>query len=634
MPTIAKNIALEQFRTRFPVCFPAIDGDGEVSYISDLLHQDSAHYGMIPLSLSSGVTGSFSEFTEEMQEKYSGSVFPCYTLQSWLDEFIAYFDTLKSLGCRVPFMSMSAYSESVYGYVSTAAADADALFNEHGGFKFYKWLVDNYFVMFDCWFELEDVFSQDYDRIAEIVANLGCERIPYPAALKLYGRMKDWMEKFSGVDDCNKLDDCCDCETYFSYGGDDMVEALESWLETIEGNMVHNDSVISGDTELMNSLIPRISLDVPITNKMEDFGVFEIMAVDFVPGRMYEEGEVCIYDNDVWICVSDNGYESDEFSPEVGGVTIWRTFYEYSGKTIYDTSSYVNISGRTVSSLSSFSLAGQTNDNLGNALPGNFTPFSGSTVIQPPEGTLLDFPYLPGTVSNESIAVDNGSVMTNIYSGDYLERIVFFAKDSEGDVISATTRTCEINSDTPNESIQGTVLAAESYSGYTDGKIYADFVYIKGAEYQYVNSGEGVSVSASTPYLECTDHCTLEEATCQYWLSEKESYPVKYWKVDFDVEEVYSEEKRTTTDVCMCDFSTVSGYTWQKENGFMSPVFRKEEMLWFSHKETPKDNIYINRGYATVLDRHLRIGEAFNYEQLEKYGNGMFQIFNADEDTI
>jgi hypothetical protein len=63
-----------------------------------------------------------------------------------------------------------------------------------------------------------------------------------------------------------------------------------------------------------------------------------------------------------------------------------------------------------------------------------------------------------------------------------------------------------------------------------------------------------------------------------------------------------------------------------------SPLLRKEELLPFWNTESPVDNIYIDRGYATALDRHLRIGEVGNYEQLEKYGNGIFRIFNADED--
>ena len=50
--------------------------------------------------------------------------------------------------------------------------------------------------------------------------------------------------------------------------------------------------------------------------------------------------------------------------------------------------------------------------------------------------------------------------------------------------------------------------------------------------------------------------------------------------------------------------------------------------------ENPVDNIYIDRGYATVLDRHLRIGEISTYEQLEKYGNGIFQMYDVGSGDV
>ena len=50
--------------------------------------------------------------------------------------------------------------------------------------------------------------------------------------------------------------------------------------------------------------------------------------------------------------------------------------------------------------------------------------------------------------------------------------------------------------------------------------------------------------------------------------------------------------------------------------------------------ENLTNNIYIDRGYATVLDRHLRLGEISSLEALEKYGNGSFNLINLEEETV
>jgi hypothetical protein len=133
--------------------------------------------------------------------------------------------------------------------------------------------------------------------------------------------------------------------------------------------------------------------------------------------------------------------------------------------------------------------------------------------------------------------------------------------------------------------------------------------------------------------IDFIDHCTIECDVCQYCMSKTESYPLRYYKVNMDMETHFSDEYQRYVNVYMSDFiMKPSGFAGRRHNA--KPFLRKEELLPFINSETPVDNIYIDRGYATVFDRHLRIGEITNYEQLEKYGNGIFQIFNADEDIV
>ena len=158
-------------------------------------------------------------------------------------------------------------------------------------------------------------------------------------------------------------------------------------------------------------------------------------------------------------------------------------------------------------------------------------------------------------------------------------------------------------------------------------KIYADFTYYRDCTF----SGSSVAISGET-YVKCIDHCTIEDDTCQYHISQTESYPIRYYNVIKDVEKRYSDENNIEVDVAMCDFFFKPS-VFNDIPVVMTPVLRQEELLGFSRLEKPVDNIYIDRGYATVLDRHLRIGEVRDFEQLEKYGNGLFELFDDDKEV-
>ena len=130
---------------------------------------------------------------------------------------------------------------------------------------------------------------------------------------------------------------------------------------------------------------------------------------------------------------------------------------------------------------------------------------------------------------------------------------------------------------------------------------------------------------------EFVDHCTIDESVCQYHISETYPYPLRYYKVNMDTETRFSYEHDKTVSVDMCDFIfNISKMTPMKHKA--TPLFRKEELLPFANAEIPVDNIYIDRGYTTVLDRRLRLGEITSYEQLEKYGNGIFKFPDDGED--
>jgi hypothetical protein len=172
---------------------------------------------------------------------------------------------------------------------------------------------------------------------------------------------------------------------------------------------------------------------------------------------------------------------------------------------------------------------------------------------------------------------------------------------------------------------------AESGETSIDMTMHADFTYYLNA--LVTINGNGVVRRIHDNAVKCVDHCTIEADSCQYALSATESYPLRYYKVGYDIERKYSGDSGKEVDVCMCDFHFKPS-DFASEKGTASPLLRKEDTLWFSQVENPTGDIYIDRGYATALDRRLRVGEIDSYEQFEKYGNGIFQVIDTDEELV
>lgn len=663
METIVKQISLEPYITRFPVCWPSLK-DGEVVYVNpyEINNNPLVNYGKIPLGINENVIHqSYSVFTTEMWNAYSGETLSYNTLQEWFTMMLSYRRVLSDNECHGKFESMKDYYENNYikGGDLTYAQEQDELYMLHGGDAFYKWLINNYFILLD----LEDAYDEEenpeiteafsYPEWKEIILNCGGPLITFPSAVILLAKMSAFYEKFEGKE-CGDEEECCDCVDYYACGGKVMYELLFDWVEQIQLNIDANNvdvDILAEDEKRV--LYPTIDIRTLLKVKMEDFGIFESIATDFKPGHDYQKGNICIADDDVWIFDTDDEVYNEMYFDS----SRWSRYYDYyKNQTVYneethqyekvhenefiEMSDMPDMSGRTVSSLDSFLRVEETVDGMGNTLPGYFRPISSSTFIQPGENDTLGLMYSPGTYINAKVIIDNGRAKTtgslegNVYEGDVLFEIRFFCKDWNGNELSVTSISNFEGQDTMN-AINRCIAHANTLNEEgvtpTDGNIYADFIYYKGCTF-IIDSYDRVVPSGET-YVRCVDHCRLEESSCQYHLSQTEAYPLKYYNVIKDVETVYSVESECNVDVCMCDFSFKPSQ-FNPASVVITPIFRKEELLGFSRSETPMDNIYIDRGYATVLDRHLRIGEVRNYEQLEKYGNGIFQIFNSDEDVV
>lgn len=644
MEILNKKISLEPYITRFPVCYPSLF-NGEVNYLNPNSEEaiNLAQYGKMPLGINEdSIRQYYDDFTEDMGEKYGGKVLSYAVLQRWFTEMLEYRKMLYSNSCHGKFDNLVDYYTRTYGGVDiTNAQQLDEIYQSRGGDEFYRWLTYHYFVLLD----LEDVYYSkagiirtDYPLYSDwcgVMMNLGTSKLTYPAAMRLYGKFSTWHELYSEMkDECSTSDSCCDCVDYWSMGGNVMYQILSGWTGNINRYILEdNEAVRDLSDEARSLLYPEFDVSVNIKSKVEDFGVFSPFSVNFNPYITYTSGETCIYDDDVWIKTSD----SDTTPPS--GWTRYSDYYysttEHSGETISQ-SLIPDTSGRTTSSLDDFVINGDTVDNLGNLMPGYFRPSSASTVVQPAENSLLSLPYVPGKYANASTIVGGNKVIDKVYFGDVLYSIRFYGKDINGDVLNGSEQIVSADESVSLDDVMGKLQICVDVVNTentipSDGKLYADFTYYKGCTFT-VGDDKAISVSGDT-HLTCVDHCTLEETTCQYHLSQTEAYPVRYYKIVKDEESVYSDDQGKYVQAYMTDFFfKPSGFT-QTQN-VVCPVLRKEELLDFSMVEKTVDNIYIDRGYVTVLDKLLRIGEVRDFEQLENYGNKMFDIYNADEGII
>ena len=53
-------------------------------------------------------------------------------------------------------------------------------------------------------------------------------------------------------------------------------------------------------------------------------------------------------------------------------------------------------------------------------------------------------------------------------------------------------------------------------------------------------------------------------------------------------------------------------------------------MRWLTSPKKVSTNIYIDRGINTALDKHLKLGEVTTLEALLNYGNGSFNVADAE----
>lgn len=634
MENVFVKISLEPHKTRLPLIFPSII-DGKVNYVSSgstLEDRKNGNYGGIPLNLEPKIVGYLNKFTPEMAEKYGNyeKVFSYSEILEMFTFFQKYYSYLYSN--ESVYEDMQEYVNSVR--VTTegekeSLLEMDKTFKEYGGNKFYKWLIDYYFGMID--FHMEYCNYHDISIGETPLKWIKCvEKLPsvlyYVDACEFYHRIVQMHDKFKDIDNiskCASIEACCECAEYFSYGGNELYDILSAWMERMANNLEYLKNV-------SNNEVANISLSVNFKKKIEDFGNFHIFSKEFIAGEEYNIGNVCTYNNEVYVLIDGKGFKIDESTGiPIFDPTCWEkyiTCYNRKNKDygieLDNISDDYIISGRTSSILEEFQ--SYSMDVMSNPLPGIYDNSNLAGCPHPSENTVIQLPYKIGEVINMERIDDTH------YKGDILYCAHFYPCDANGNEIGSVKFSTYAN-ENMMESINQAIENAHELE-YWDEIVGVDFEYYKGAILAYAYGAFEVTKKNGKPLgVKCIDKCRLELKNTLYYLSANDSYPIQYYDINYDLETRKDNTYGKDVTCKMCDFYIYPKcYEGNYNNLIAAPIFRKDESLGFSGPEKVTDNIYIDRGYATVIDRHLKVCEVNSLDELITYGNGSFEVIDIE----
>jgi hypothetical protein len=69
-----------------------------------------------------------------------------------------------------------------------------------------------------------------------------------------------------------------------------------------------------------------------------------------------------------------------------------------------------------------------------------------------------------------------------------------------------------------------------------------------------------------------------------------------------------------------------TGEGWNQTNTSLSALTKEEYLFGIISKPEVKSDVFIDRGITTVFEKHLKLSEITNLEELNRYGNGYYNL--------
>lgn len=307
MKHIQKKISLEQFKSRMPSIIPAFydsgkyyEFDGKANFDDEQQRIPYTNYGMIPYSVIWD------------RGYYSNKCMSYNTIASWFHFIEFYINLLNSNSCsNSNYKTAIEYSE----YENNTNYDIESYKNfdekiekicgtSNGSNLYenakntYNFMISKYFPRFEIDKDLQRYWNKQYLSINDV-----------NYWIDWFERIKNEIGDINDVNDCPKTSNCCDCEKFFNLGGNEMLEKLKNFIESIEKQSVDDYCE------------PFFSLKIQLGISIDDLGEFSIFYESWDGGTDYSysdgastNGAIVQYNNQDWVLDNGKGYiYSNEF---------------------------------------------------------------------------------------------------------------------------------------------------------------------------------------------------------------------------------------------------------------------------------------------------------------------------------
>ena len=337
MKHIQKKISLEQFKSRMPSIIPAFydsgkyyEFDGKANFDDDNQRIPFTNYGMIPYSVIWD------------RGYYSNKCMSYNTIALWFHFIEFYINLLNSNSCsNSNYKTAVEYSE----YENNTNYDIESYKNfdekiekicgtSNGSNLYenakntYNFMISKYFPRFEIDKDLQRYWNKQYLSINDV-----------NYWIDWFERIKNEIGDINDVNDCPKTSNCCDCEKFFNLGGNEMLEKLKNFIESIEKQSVDDYCE------------PFFSLKIQLGISVDDLGEFSIFYESWDGGTDYSysdgtstNGAIVQYNNQDWVLENGKGYiYSNEFKEYYFGTKSGMTKDELIS---YDDNTKENIVGK------------------------------------------------------------------------------------------------------------------------------------------------------------------------------------------------------------------------------------------------------------------------------------------------
>ena len=269
MKNIQKEICLESVISRLPSVWPALDGNGNVIFfdrdsVKKRQGQKTSNYGMVPLDV----------LTEKSKTRL-----PFELVAKIYAFYKVYNNLLTNNGqCKRD------YANAVEYYDTEVRVNASNL--RFGASRATYEELDEQFSTY-----MEKI---DYSEIEKRIVpsfviptkwsdGWEVEKLYYPDVWRWMSWLLQRYTLYSAVTDCSDAIDCCDCENYAKKGGKDMYDAMKSWVDVVNLDII---SSVSDD------LIPSLTTSIGIFSNAENVGTYSFLTSDFTTNEDYRTASV------------------------------------------------------------------------------------------------------------------------------------------------------------------------------------------------------------------------------------------------------------------------------------------------------------------------------------------------------